>query len=93
MKPITPRTVPCAVCARLVPHGRLMCSPHWHLVPKPLQVAVWRTWQAYGARKNPTEGLAQLRAYRQAADAAIEAVQARLQVQPSTPPSQSKEES
>lgn len=92
MKPITPRTVPCAVCDRLVPHGRLMCSPHWHLVPKPQQVAVWRTWRAFGARKNATEGVGLLREYRQAADAAIEAVQARLQAQLPLQPSQSKEE-
>lgn len=84
----------CAVCGAHIPRGRLMCPRHWHMVPKPLQVAVWRTWQAFGARKSPAEGVGRLRAYREAADAAIAAVQARLpDPSPVPQPSQPKEHS
>lgn len=39
-------THPCAVpgCGTPIATRLLMCAPHWHLVPKPLQQAVWRTW-------------------------------------------------
>jgi hypothetical protein len=37
---------PCAVpaCGRYVATERLMCPPHWRLVPVLLQAAVYATW-------------------------------------------------
>lgn len=35
----------CSVCGTAVPRGRLMCPEHWRLVPKPMQLRVWRTWE------------------------------------------------
>ena len=92
-RPLIQSTV-CAVCGAHIPRGRLMCPKHWHMVPKPLQVAVWRTWRAFTARKTPGEGVARLRDYREAADAAIAAVQARLpNLDTASQPSQPKEHS
>ena len=34
-------------CGRSVGVGHLMCATCWRLVPKHLQVAVWRSWRAY----------------------------------------------
>jgi hypothetical protein len=37
----------CAVCGATVRVGYLMCSPHWHEVPRPLQDGVYealRRW-------------------------------------------------
>jgi len=39
----------CAVpsCNIKVKHGILMCAPHWRMVPRPEQNAVYRTWRAF----------------------------------------------
>jgi hypothetical protein len=51
------------------PH-RLMCPPHWRMVPEPLQRAVWKHYrEGQEDRKDPSA------AWMKAADAAIEAVQ------------------
>lgn len=69
-----------AGCAVLVPRGRLMCSPHWALVPGKVQQSVWRAWRAFV--------VPQLRAdpavrdgYRNAIEAARDAVAARAKAQ------------
>ncbi len=33
-------------CPVVVPPKRLMCKPHWCLVPKPLQKGVWDNYRA-----------------------------------------------
>jgi hypothetical protein len=38
---------PAKGCTRTVPNHLLMCGPHWHMVPKPLQSDVWAAY--YGA--------------------------------------------
>lgn len=64
----------CAACQRPARAGHLMCTRCWHLVPKPQQLDVHRTWRAFERRKNPREGLASLAAYRSACDAALSAI-------------------
>lgn len=67
-------THPCAVCQRSARKGHLMCPHCWRVVPKPLQVDVWRTWRAFERRKSPRDGLSTLAAYRNACTAAVAAV-------------------
>ncbi len=56
-------------CAREVPPARLMCKPHWWMVPQELRIAVRREYvPGQERRKDPTV------AYLEAAAAAIEAV-------------------
>lgn len=40
------RLCPAAGCHRPVSPDRLMCRPHWYLVPKPLRDVVWATWRS-----------------------------------------------
>lgn len=59
-------------CDAEVPPARLMCGPHWRLVPQPLKDAVWATYRrGQEITKTPTAE------YLEAAKAAIEAVAAR----------------
>lgn len=60
----------CTVCKTSVPRGRLMCPPHWRLVPKPMQLRVWRTWEALtpAAHGTPEQRINQIADYRAAAD-------------------------
>lgn len=53
-------------CTRQVPNHMLMCRPDWCLVPKPLQDAVYRTWDRGAGAGTP--------AHQAAIDAAIQAV-------------------
>jgi hypothetical protein len=32
-------------CNRQIPPKMLMCYPHWKMVPRPLQLAVWREYR------------------------------------------------
>lgn len=52
-----------------------MCAPHWRRVPKPLQLAVYRTWRA---RAGVVENTVLRRQHRDACVAAVEAVHAAL---------------
>lgn len=56
-----------AGCGRGVAPGMLLCAPCWHAVPRELQIAVWRTWRAWGKETGSIEALKE---YRIAADAA-----------------------
>lgn len=60
----------CAIpnCSRPAKDGQLMCWPHWRRVPRHINHMVFDTWRNY--RGDPT-------AYRQARDAAIQAVVAK----------------
>lgn len=59
----------CSVCGTAVPRGRLMCPEHWRLVPKPMQLRVWRTWEDVQRRQGtPEQQLKQIADYRAAAD-------------------------
>ena len=58
---------------RVAPH-MLMCRPHWFMVPKPLQRAVWTAWDG-GAGAGTPEHTAAIRA-------AVRAVNERLEVTP-----------
>lgn len=74
-------------CQHTVRRGHLMCMDHWRMVPKALQDAVWAAWREQ--RRRPT--VAALRAYLDAKQAAIDAVQAKQQArraraEASTPP-------
>ena len=53
---------------------KLMCAPHWHLVPKPLQRAVYDAWETLKTERCSVNR----EAHRQACLAAIAAVDAQL---------------
>lgn len=56
-------------CTKRVPPRLLMCAPHWRMVPKPLQDAVWDTYVPGQERRMDPTG-----EYLDAAFAAIDAV-------------------
>jgi len=63
-------------CQHLVQPGFLMCVTHWRMVPAKLQRDVWTAWREFrrtSHRANP----AALQLYRQAVQAAIDAVHAK----------------
>lgn len=64
---------PCPVkgCTRHAKPHQLMCWPHWRRVPKVLNHAVFDTYRVMG------RSIENARAYRQARDAAISAVEAK----------------
>ena len=73
-------------CTVEVPERMLMCAPHWRLVPRQLQRAVWAAYvEGQEIRKDPSE------AYMEAQRAAVEAVAARerppVPASPAPPPS------
>lgn len=70
---------PCAVCAKAIRPGLLMCSRHWNLVPRKEQQAVYRTWAGLQGARN-REALSE---YSKARDAAVAIVNA--QIAPPTP--------
>lgn len=81
----TQPTHPCAVtlpggapCPERIPLDLLMDPGHWRLVPRPLQRAVYRTWE----RGTYPEGR---NAYAQARRLAVESVEATLLAQVSRP--------
>ena len=63
-------------CTRNVPDTILLCKPHWYRVPAPLRAQVWKTWKALTAADG---GLWAVKEYRRAKQAAIDAVNERLQ--------------
>lgn len=67
----------CAICARPIPRGKLMCWPHWRLVPRNRQQDVYRTWGnlLYGVRRQTADALTDYQTAKQAAIHAIHAVQ------------------
>ena len=72
----TKTTHPCDICQTPIGRSLLMCSKHWHLVPKDLQDAVYRTWGRVSRKADPHTKLQHIAAYRQARDAAVAAAQA-----------------
>lgn len=63
---------PITVCGLRIPHNKLMCRPHWAMVPASLQRAVYAAWAG---------GLgAGSKVHRDAVQAAIDAVKAKLAV-------------
>lgn len=62
---------PIRSCERQLPHARLMCWPHWRLVPAMLKQAVYDAYHRFGV------GTVQ---HGQAVVAAVAAVEERLKV-------------
>lgn len=72
-------------CVRNVPDTLLMCKPHWFRVPAPMRMEVWKTWSALNAEHIDMSAAAcrrRVEGYRQAKQAAIDAVNGRLQRTP-----------
>lgn len=65
------RGCPVDPCQRTVRPGQLMCGPHWRLVPKDTQRAVYSTWRAW----NRTHSDDDWAAYLVARDAALASVE------------------
>lgn len=61
-------------CKAVVMPTKLLCLPHWMLVPQPLQLTVYRCWATLRKARKPNLVMAATRAYRKARQAAIDAV-------------------
>lgn len=61
-------------CKMEVPPERLMCYPHWKMVPKDLQAAVWRHYRPGQCDDKKPSAM-----YLQVANQAIQAVQVKLE--------------
>lgn len=74
----TSRVSPCPIagCTSLVMPGKLLCLAHWERVPRKVQYDVYRCWATLKKARKPNLVSAALRAYRQARQAAVKAVQA-----------------
>jgi hypothetical protein len=59
------------VCDQRISLDKLMCAPHWRMVPKPLQRAVYDAWEALKAERCSVNR----EAHRNACVAAIAAVE------------------
>lgn len=59
-------------CTATIQRGMLMCRPHWHQVPKPLQLGVHRAWRSFRGCKS----IESMHSYNAAVKAAIDAVYA-----------------
>jgi hypothetical protein len=47
LPPVRPHaSCPVPGCGELIDLSRLMCRPHWYLVPKELRDWVWATWRS-----------------------------------------------
>ena len=66
---------PCPVegCTATVSRSLLMCKHHWFSVPGRLRREVLRNWDIYQTSKKPDERLIAVRAWKDAARAAIAA--------------------
>ena len=69
---------PCAVCAKPINRGLLMCVRDWRLVPKEQQTAVYRSYRAMTRAARKPEGLNTVFAYRQAREAAVRSAESQL---------------
>lgn len=70
----------CAVCDRPIGPSFLMCASHWHMVPRELKTAVFRTWgQLQRCPQRAHFHHAVKAEYFKARDAAIAAVNTRLE--------------
>jgi len=63
---------PVRACKWRVPPDKLMCPGHWRLVPRPMQSAVWTTWQG-GAGAGTAAHWAAMGAAMRAVNSALEA--------------------
>ena len=73
----------CVACGKPIGIAFLMCAPHWHLVPRAMQTAVYRTWGNVQRRRGrtPTEQLGVIKAYGEARDAAVNHARERIEEQ------------
>jgi hypothetical protein len=54
----TAHVCPVGGCRESVRADRLMCRPHWYLVPRPLRDAVWAAWRSGGGAGSPAHAAA-----------------------------------
>ncbi len=78
---LAPRKIPCPICGAPTRNTKLMCLRHWLMVPKLLREKVSYEWWAVNAARKPDVRLAALRRHREAKQAAIAAVRARIPAQ------------
>ncbi len=61
----------CPICTAKIPDHKLMCWPHWDLVPEQLQAQVLGLWKTVLRGANPSIKRLAMQEYKQARDAAI----------------------
>lgn len=68
----------CPVCSAKISEHKLMCWPHWDMVPKNLQQQVLGTWKTMLRGANPSIRRLAREEYRKAREAAIAAVREKV---------------
>lgn len=68
---------PAPKCQTAARSGYFMCRSHWFGTPKPLRDEIWRTWKIVeagkrGSDRSMEQRLADIRAYRDATQAALD---------------------
>ena len=64
-------------CELTVADDKLMCLAHWRMVPRPLQIDIWRAWRAVLSARDRARKLEAMKLHRAARDAAVAAVRER----------------
>jgi hypothetical protein len=49
----SPQHCPVPGCSERINPSRLMCRPHWYLVPKPVRDRVWASWRSGSGTGSP----------------------------------------
>lgn len=68
----------CPICTAKIPEHKLMCWPHWDMVPKLLQDQVIGICKTMLRGANPSIRRLAVQEYRKAREAAIAAVRAKV---------------
>ena len=68
----------CPICGAPIRRGRLMCLPHWRMVPMDMQRAINRRWKDWRTSRYGHPAISALGAYNRAYDAAVQAVFERI---------------
>jgi hypothetical protein len=70
----------CPICTAKIPDHKLLCWPHWRMVPEPLQEQVLGLWKTTLRGANPSIRRLAMQEYKRARDVAIAAVKEKLGV-------------
>jgi hypothetical protein len=69
----------CPICGAEIPSERLLCAPHWRILPWKVKQEVWAAWDAYKRSDRTSDDLVALRTVQ---DQAIDVVRVKLGMAP-----------
>jgi len=70
-------TCPAGGCETTVASDKLMCLAHWRMVPRALQIDIWRAWRAVLSARDRVRKVEAMKLHRAARDAAVAAIRER----------------